>query len=595
MRAPGNGLWLGAALLLAVVFSSSAQAQVQRTLINLGFERPALGAPACFRFISESVVPGWTTDHPVIVTQTLDCTNATIPGAPASGPALEFWTNGFNATPPRNGAQHVELNASASSRLSQSVCLINGEQVSWVFSHRGRGSPTVQDVMSYLVGPAQIVRVGTTNAGTGGVLVTSQGTATSAAGPNGWRDYSGAFTYTGATGTSNMGFQSISTGSGNNTIGNFLDDIQITLRPFVEFVQPANTKAEATAASTADIPRIRVTGTVPAGGMTVVVNITGGTATLGSDYTTPGNSTTLSIAVPAGAYDGDAASEFVLPVTLVSDAVAEPSETISFTLPTPVAMPRPYLLASTITCGAAGLINNTLTITDATAQVSLLKSVASRPTGGSSGFTVRIEQDASLLASASTGLGSGTANGSANTGARVVTAGVPVTLSEVLQAGSTHGLSQFDASIACANANGSSSTALPGGLAAGGSWTFTPALNDQITCTITNTAAAPAPAQLTVSKSDGLANYRPGGSASYVIVVNNAGSGPAMGASLSDPLPAGVTLSGPWTCSASAGSSCPASGGAAGGSAVNLTINVLAGGSVTITVPVSFSANPGDY
>ena len=820
---------LRGALLLALLAAPAAQAQVQRTLVNLGFEQPALGAPACFRIISETIVPGWFTDHPVIGTQTVTCSNVNIPGAPTTGPAMEFWTNGFNGVPARNGVQHVELNASASSRLSQTVCLVNGEQVNWVFSHRGRGSDTVQDVMSYLVGPSQIVRVGTTSNGSGGVLVTSQGTASSAAGPNGWRDYSGAFTYTGATGSTNLGFQSISTGSGSNTVGNFLDDIQISLRPFVEFVQAADTKAESTAANNANIPRIRVSGTVPAGGMTVVVNITGGTATLGSDYTTPGNSTTLNIAIPAGVYDGvGAGSQFALPVTLVADATPEPNETITFVLPAPAAAPPPYLLASTATCGGSALVNSTLTITDVVARLTLAKSVASRPVGGSSGFTISIDQAGNPVAAASTGVGAGVANNSATTGERLVTPGVAVTMSEILQAGGTHDFNQFDASIACANATGGSPTVLPAGIAAAGSWTLTPAANDQITCTITNTARAPRvtvnksvgtranaadqftvgvlqlpssplgsattvgaatsastgpialpsltdsyritdamapgspsvinqynatiacsnarpgapaavavsgsapswgfafaagdiitctvtntriaprivlskalagarlsptdqfrmsvagpgggnanttgagstvsggtvtvatatagtvytlsetmvagsatplanyggslgctnsrtgdvtsaagtsfsltplagdnftcvltntplPASLAVSKSNAQSAYVPGGSASYVIVVANGGTGPALGATVSDPLPAGVTLSGPWSCSASAGSSCPASGGTAGDAAVGLAIDVLAGGTVTITVPVDYSADPADY
>lgn len=809
-----------------------AGAQVQRTLINLSFEQPSLGAGTCFRTLSEAVVPGWFTDHPVIATQVVNCDNVNIPGAPATGAAMEFWANSFNATPARSGAQLVELNASAVSRLSQTVCLVNGEQVSWVFSHRGRGSATVQDVMEYLVGATPIVRVGTTSSGTGGLLVTSLGTASSAAGPNGWRDYQGSFTYTGPSGSSNLGFQAISTGSGNNTVGNFLDDIQIQLRPFVEFVQAGNTKAEGTAANSANIPRLRVSGTVPAGGMVVAVNITGGTAVLGTDYTTPGNSTALAVAIPAGVYDGlTAASQFALPVTLVADALAEPSETIVFSLPAPAALPAPYLRSSITSCGGAGVLANTLTITDEVARITLNKTVASRPVAGVSGFDISIVQNSGVLASAGTGLGSNVANATAGTGEQLVTAGTEVTLSEVLQAGSTQAFNQFNATIACSNAAAGSPTVLPSGLAASGSWTLTPAANDQVVCTITNAARLPtvavtktvasranaadqfrvsvlqlpgtvlgsaatagagtsastgavtlpdltgsygisdavepgsvsainqytatiscsnarpgavaafpvtgtapnwgiAPAAgdivactvtntrtaprlvlakqlagarlnasdqfrmaitgpsggnattagagatvtggsvtvaaatpgtaytldetmaagsasplasysgaiscsnsrpgattplpsgagtsfvvtplagdnisctltntpgqpvLAVTKGNGTGTYTPGGSATYTIVVSNSGTGTASGASVADNLPAGVTLSGPWTCAASAGSSCPASGGSAGGNSVSLSATVLAGGSVTITVPVQFSASPGDY
>lgn len=829
-RPPSTAL---AALGLALLaLAPAAGAQVQRTLINLSFEQPSLGAATCFRTISETVVPGWFTDHPVIGTQVVNCDNVNIPGAPATGPAMEFWANNFNATPARSGTQLVELNASAVSRLSQTVCLVNGEQVDWVFSHRGRGSATVQDVMEYLVGTAPIVRVGTTSAGTGGVLTTNLGTAGSAAGPNGWRDYLGSFTYTGPSGSTNLGFQAISTGSGSTTVGNFLDDIQVSLRPFVEFVQPTNTKAESTSANSANIPRLRVSGTVPAGGMAVAVTITGGTAQLGVDYTTPGNSASLTVNIPAGVYDGlTAASQFALPVTLVSDVLAEPNETIVFSLPAPAVLPAAYLRSSTTSCGGPAVVANTLTITDDVARITLSKTIASRPVAGTSGFEISILQNSGTLASAGTGVGSGTNSASTSTGLQLVTAGTPVTLSEALQPGSTQAFNQFDAVIACTNSAAGSPTVLPSGLDAAGSWTFTPAPNDEISCTITNTARRPtvavtktvasranaadqfrvavvqapgtvlgsaatsgagtsagtgavtlpdlagtysisdamepgsvsvinqytatisctnsrpgavasvpvtgaapnwgiAPAAgdivactvtnartaprlvlakqlggprinpadqfrmaitgpgggnattagagatvtggtvtvasatpgtaytlaetmaagsvsvpqsylssiscsnsragattalpagtgtsfavtplagdnisctltntpgqpvLSVTKTNGVGSFRPGGSATYTIVVSNTGTGAAAGATVLDTLPAGMTLSAPWTCVASAGSSCPASGGSLGGGVVSLTATVLAAGTVTITVPVQLSANPGDY
>lgn len=826
--------FLGAgALGLLLALAPAAQAQVQRTLINLGFEQPSLGTNTCYRIISETVVPGWTTDHPVTGTETTTCNGVNIPGAPVNGAAMEFWMNSFNSTPARNGTQHVELNASAASRLSQTVCLVSGEQVNWVFSHRGRGSNTIPDVMEYLVGATPIMRASTTADGTGGVASTNLGTATSTLRPNGWRDYSGVFTYAGATGTTNLGFQAISTGSGSATVGNFLDDIQISLRPFVEFVAATYTKAESTAASNANIPRIRVSGTVPSGGMTVTVTITGGTATLGTDYTTPGNSTTLTIAVPAGIYDGlSATSEFVLPVTLVSDATPEANETITFDLPAPAASPPPYLRSSISSCGGTALTASTLTITDTVARLTLLKSVSSRPVGGTSGFTVAILQNTNTVASASTGQGSGTTNGTATTGVQLVTPAVPVTLTDELQAGSSHALNQFNSSISCSNSTGGSSTVLPSGIAVGAIWTFTPATNDQITCTITNaarpatltlaksvaaranaadqftvsvmqdpstvlgsattsgagTSAATAPialatvagtysvtdamaagsvslinqynatiscgnarpgapaavtptgsapswgipqaagdiisctitntpraasivlskalgaaryvdndqfvmsvagtggatattagagstvsggtvtvapasantsytlsetmaagstsplasyggsiscsnsragatttlpsgagksfvftpragdvvsctltnvqlaTSLSVTKTDGSASYQPGASGTYTIVVSNAGPGVAAGATVLDNLPGGVRLSAPWTCTASASSSCSAaSGGSIGGSVVSLSVTLLAAGTATITVPVTFSPNSGDY
>ena len=70
----------------------------------------------------------------------------------------------------------------------------------------------------------------------------------------------------------------------------------------------------------------------------------------------------------------------------------------------------------------------------------------------------------------------------------------------------------------------------------------------------------------------------------------------ANGATVSDPLPNGVTLSGPWTCSGTGGGTCAASGGAAGGNSVQLTGVVLpVGACINVQVPVIFNSNPGAY
>ncbi|MGO1072084.1 DUF7933 domain-containing protein [Lysobacter sp. CA199] len=106
---------------------------------------------------------------------------------------------------------------------------------------------------------------------------------------------------------------------------------------------------------------------------------------------------------------------------------------------------------------------------------------------------------------------------------------------------------------------------------------------------------------LRISKSDfpATTTYTPGGSSTYRIVAcNQSGPDAANGATISDNLPAGVTLSGPWNCAGSGATlgSCPASGGAIGNTSISVTGVVLpVGGCVTVNVPVSFSSNPADY
>jgi len=103
-------------------------------------------------------------------------------------------------------------------------------------------------------------------------------------------------------------------------------------------------------------------------------------------------------------------------------------------------------------------------------------------------------------------------------------------------------------------------------------------------------------ADLTITKDDGSLTYTPGGTGTYTIIVTNGGPDDVVGATIADNLPDGVTLSGSWTCASSAGSSCSAaSGGSAAGTAVNLTADILNGGTITVTVPVNFSANMSDY
>lgn len=116
--------------------------------------------------------------------------------------------------------------------------------------------------------------------------------------------------------------------------------------------------------------------------------------------------------------------------------------------------------------------------------------------------------------------------------------------------------------------------------------------NQNITCTFVNATTS----DLTISKSDTASSYTPGGTTSYTLVARNFGSVTIGGSQISDTLPAGATLSAQWTCTASAGSSCSAAaGGTVGGNTINLTVNLLANGTATITVPVAFNANAGAY
>ncbi len=84
---------------------------------------------------------------------------------------------------------------------------------------------------------------------------------------------------------------------------------------------------------------------------------------------------------------------------------------------------------------------------------------------------------------------------------------------------------------------------------------------------------------------DGTTTYVPGGSTTYTVVVSNIGPSAANGATVSLPLPTGVT-SGAWTAVTTGG----ATAGTSGSGAINDTVSVPVGGTVTYTFVAQISA-----
>ena len=91
-------------------------------------------------------------------------------------------------------------------------------------------------------------------------------------------------------------------------------------------------------------------------------------------------------------------------------------------------------------------------------------------------------------------------------------------------------------------------------------------------------------ADLSITKTDAVASYAPGGSLTYMIVVSNAGPASVSGATVTDTFP-GSIASATWSCVAPVGASCTASGS---GSIAD-SVTIPAGSSVTYTVNASVS------
>ncbi len=93
-------------------------------------------------------------------------------------------------------------------------------------------------------------------------------------------------------------------------------------------------------------------------------------------------------------------------------------------------------------------------------------------------------------------------------------------------------------------------------------------------------------ADLAITKTDGSATYTPGGGITYTITVTNSGPSDVTGATVADTVPtaiSGVT----WTCAATPGASCAASGSGN----INDTVNIPFGGALTYTLSGTVSAS----
>jgi uncharacterized repeat protein (TIGR01451 family) len=90
---------------------------------------------------------------------------------------------------------------------------------------------------------------------------------------------------------------------------------------------------------------------------------------------------------------------------------------------------------------------------------------------------------------------------------------------------------------------------------------------------------------LSITKDDGVTTAGPGDTLTYAIVVSNSGPSDALGAGVADTFPAPLTCT--WTCTPSAGSTCPASGSGP----INEVVNVLVGGTLTFQAVCMVAAN----
>lgn len=602
---------LGASLL--VVSGASTQAQVQRAFVNPGFELPLVGSRATAYFntamatrsshimLDQTEVIGWKTTHPLIPN---GCSATVYPPPGYSCNTIELWYNNAYGVPPAEGRVLAELNAYAGSKLYQDICLAPGDLMSFSFGHRGRVgvdtaafSLTAQTLLTFQTGVTTGI-VGT---------ITSTGTSVSGASAvvqaDGWTSYSGVFAYSGPAQVQQVGFQAIATATGDLAAGNFIDNVTVSLKPYLELVGTPTFSVEGNAM--AQVPRMRLVGRFTAP-LPVTMTFSSGEAHWGSDYSFADTPTLTGVAVTAynaalrsgtltfnvapGHYSDDSNNSLLnLPLQILDDPAIENNEVITFGLPSSPAYA--YQVSSTMACGAAGVNATTHTIIDNDVQLRATKSV-SAPTaaaGATLGYTVTF---ANMTPASSTSVAPLTAHD---------VTGVNINDSIPANATLTHWGCTASGGASCPAVSGSGAISATVALPVGGSLQFTISATAGSACTsITNTAQIslgtatlqpangafptgsvaqgatlqgspgfvvhPLTASVTtlrtctslgITKTNAESAVTAGGTTSYSITVTNSGAVAADGAVLHDTPSVGLACTSA-TCNGSGGATCPA-------------------------------------
>ena len=195
-------------VVLAVLFSQNVYSQA-RAYTNPGLEFGVannvnqqadtnFGWNATFDAGAAKMSP-WYTSHP---TQSGGCAS----GGTGNCHPVEIWGNGFNGVTAAEGTNFVELNAYVSSMIYQNLYLVNGDNISYYFRHRARGSGVEQAAM--VIEDQNQVNIAT-------IYATTLPSNTGA-----WSVNQGVYTFTGTTGLYRVGFRALTVG-GDPSVGNF--------------------------------------------------------------------------------------------------------------------------------------------------------------------------------------------------------------------------------------------------------------------------------------------------------------------------------------------------------------------------------------
>lgn len=157
-----------------------------------GFQNPSFEmgpAPTTYLITSETNLPYWRTT--------------------ATDKMVEVWKSGYNSVPAYDGNYFVELEANLTGALYQDVYTTPGTTLLWNFAHRGRMG---RDTCNLKIGPpGATVQV---------TKVIDNNTA--------WGVYQGSYIVPANQFITRFEFNALGSFGGNNSIGNFLDDVYVS-------------------------------------------------------------------------------------------------------------------------------------------------------------------------------------------------------------------------------------------------------------------------------------------------------------------------------------------------------------------------------
>lgn len=241
----------------AVIADHQTTVGIQRSFVNLSFNEPTISGN--HTQLSQDKVPGWKTTHSFWGSE---------------GRLIEIWRaeghSSAGVMPNASNDQYAELNAEEASALYQNVCLFQGESFDWSFKHAARQSGDVQETAEFLIGTVNDSIAG--NAKYSVNSLQSIYTSTSIRSQTGrWVTRSGSIVVGDKIPKDGGIYSFIFRATNGSTLGNFLDDIKIGLKPAVEFsanngefiensteIQPINFKIVGQILSANDMPTLKL-------------------------------------------------------------------------------------------------------------------------------------------------------------------------------------------------------------------------------------------------------------------------------------------------------------------------------------------------